>query len=114
MQDSERAVLQAAVELLHRCRATFVRCERVSVTSGSVMIERDVAVFELRGDNITAPLAYAWTDPGPAESLNHRVILHQGVVKSPQHAVAGYFLAEPSVAADGPADRDDEIHRWFE
>ena len=95
MQDPERTMLQASVELLHKCPADFLRDEDVHVTSGSVMIKRDVAVFALRGDNPPAPLAYAWTDPLLADrSVHHQVVLHQGVVKSAQHAVAGFFLTD--------------------
>lgn len=95
MQDSERAALNASVELLHACQAVFLRDEVVRVTSGSVTIQREVAVFELRGDRAPAPLAYAWTDPLLGDRLvHHQVVLHQGVVKSAQHAVAGFFLSE--------------------
>ena len=98
LNDSERAALRASVELLHKCEAVFLHAEVVRVTSGSVTIQRDVAVFELRGDRAPAPLAYAWTDPVPDErTFHHQVVLHQGVVKSPQHAVAGFFLSESPV-----------------
>jgi hypothetical protein len=92
MEDSERAALQASVELLHNCKARYVRSEDVSVTAGSVTIEREVAVFELQG--ASAPLAYAWSDPVPEKrSVKHQVVLHQGVVKSAQLAIAGFFLS---------------------
>lgn len=95
MQDSERDALKASVELLHGVQAVFLRDDVVRVTSGSVTIQRDVAVFELRGEHPPAPLAYAWTDPLVGErTLHHQVVLHQGVVKSAQHAVAGFFLSE--------------------
>ena len=95
LNDPERAALQASVELLHNCQAVFLRTEVVRVTSGSVTIQRDVAVFELRGHRAPASLAYAWTDPVPDErTFHHQVVLHQGVVRSPQHAVAGFFLSD--------------------
>ena len=95
MQDAERTALQASVELLHNCQATFLRDDVVHVTSGSVTISREVAVFALRGDRPPAPLAYAWTDPLLGDrSVHHQVVLHQGVVKSAQHAVAGFFLTD--------------------
>ena len=95
MKDPERAVLQASVELLHKCPAAFQHDEMVHVTSGSVTIRRDVAVFALGGDNPPAPLAYTWTDPLIGDrSVHHQVVLHQGVVKSAQHAVAGFFLTD--------------------
>ena len=98
MQDADRAVLKASVELLHKCPAAFLHEESVHVTSGSVTIRRDVAVFALRGDTPPAPLAYAWTDPLLGDrSVHHQVVLHQGVVKSAQHAVAGFFLTDASV-----------------
>ena len=94
MQDPERSALQASVELLHQCQAVFHHNVIVWVTSGSVTIRRDVAVFELRGDRVQAPLAYAWTDPLPDDrTFHHQVVLHQGVVKSAEHAVAGFFLS---------------------
>jgi hypothetical protein len=94
MQDSDRAALQAAVELLHSCQATFLRTERVRVTSGSVTIEREVAIFTLRGRDLPAPLAYAWLDFSSADPdrARHQVVLHRGVVKSAEHAVAGFYL----------------------
>ena len=95
MQDSERVALQASVELLHKCEAVFLRDEVVRVTSGSVTIQRAVAVFGLRGQSAPASLAYAWTDPLVVDrAYHHQVVLHQGVVKSPQHAVAGFFLTD--------------------
>lgn len=95
MQDAERTALQASVELLHNCQAAFLHVEAVHVTSGSVTIKRDVAVFGLRGERLPAPLAYAWTDPLLGDrSVHHQVVLHQGVVKSAQHAVAGFFLTD--------------------
>lgn len=95
MQDAERTALQASVELLHKCQAAFLHEEVVHVTSGSVTIRREVAVFSLNGDRLTAPLAYAWTDPHLDDrSVRHQVVLHQGVVKSAQHAVAGFFLTD--------------------
>ena len=98
MQDSERAALKASVELLHGYEAVFLRDDVVRVTSGSVTIQRDVAVFELRGDRPPAPLAYAWTDPLIGDrTFHHQVVLHLGVVKSAQHAVAGFFLSESPV-----------------
>lgn len=91
MEDPERAALQASVELLHNCKARFVRSENVNVTAGSVTIEREVAVFELQG--AAAPLAYAWSDPVPEKrGVRHQVVLHQGVVKSAQLAITGFFL----------------------
>ena len=104
MKDTERAALRASVELLHNCQAVFLRAQVVRVTSGSVTIQRDVAVFELRGHRAPASLAYAWTDPVPDErTFHHQVVLHQGVVKSPQHAVAGFFLSESPATAHGVA-----------
>ena len=98
MQDPERTALQASVELLHQSQAVFHHNVIVWVTSGSVTIRRDVAVFELRGGPVQAPLAYAWTDPLPGDrTFHHQVVLHQGVVKSAQHAVAGFFLSENPV-----------------
>jgi len=98
MQDPEREALRASVEILHNCQAIFLRDEIVRVTSGSVTIQRDVAVFELRGDYTPAPLAYAWTDPQVGDrTVNHQVVLHQGVVRSPRHAVAGFFLSDSTV-----------------
>lgn len=98
MHDAERAALKASVELLHNCRASFLHDEVVHVTSGSVTIRREVAVFELRGDPAPAPLAYAWTDPSTGDRLvHHQVVLHQGVVKSAQLAVAGFFLSDSPV-----------------
>ena len=95
MQDPERTALQASVELLHPCQAAFLHNVSVWVTSGSVTIRRDVAVFTLNGDHAPAPLAYAWTDPFPGErTFHHQVVLHQGVVRSAQHAVAGFFLTD--------------------
>jgi hypothetical protein len=95
MEDAERTMLRASVELLHNCAAVFVHDEIVHVTSGSVTIRRDVAVFSLRGNSAPAPLAYAWTDPSTGDRLvHHQVVLHQGVVKSAQLAVAGFFLSE--------------------
>jgi hypothetical protein len=101
MQDQDRAALQAAVELLHSCQATFLRTECVRVTSGSVTIERDVAIFELRGRDRPAPLAYAWMDFNSAEPdrARHQVVLHRGAVKSPDHAVAGFYLAPAGTQA---------------
>ena len=98
MQDAELTSLQAAVELLHTCQATFVHSECVRVTSGSVTIQRDVAVFALRGKNIPAPLAYAWIDSNSSDRdrARYQVVLHSGVVKSPEHAVAGFYLAHAS------------------
>jgi hypothetical protein len=95
MQEPDRAALQAAVELLHSCQATFLRTERVRVTSGSVTIERELAIFSLHGRELPAPLAYAWMDFNPAEPdrARHQVVLHRGAVKSPEHAVAGFYLA---------------------
>jgi hypothetical protein len=95
MQDPDRAALQAAVELLHNCQATFLRTECVRVTSGSVTIEREVAIFTLRGRDLPAPLAYAWMDFNSAQPdrARHQVVLHRSVVKSPEHAVAGFYLA---------------------
>ena len=95
MQDPDRVALQAAVELLHSRQATVLRTECVRVTSGSVTIEREVAIFALRGSDLPAPLAYAWTDFNTAEPdrARHQVVLHVGVVKSPEHAVAGFYLA---------------------
>ena len=99
--DPEQAALRASVELLHNCQAVFLHAQVVRVTSGSVTIQRDVAVFELRGDRAPAPLAYAWTDPVPDErTFHHQVVLHQGVVKSAQHAVAGFFLSESPTEAE--------------
>ena len=93
MHDAERTALQASVEILHGCQAAFVHDELVHVTSGSVTIRREVATFGLRGDRLRAPLAYAWTDPLLGDrSVHHQVVLHQGVVKSAQLAVAGFFL----------------------
>ena len=95
MQDPERTALQASVELLHQCQAVFLHDVVVWVTSGSVTIRREVAVFELPGERAQAPLAYAWTDPLPGDrTFHHQVVLHRGVVKSAQHAVAGFFLTE--------------------
>lgn len=95
MEDPERTALKASVELLHSCRAAFLHDEVVHVTSGSVTIRRDVAVFELPDENAPAPLAYAWTDPLLSDrSVHHQVVLHQGVVRSAQIAVAGFFLSE--------------------
>ena len=95
MQEPDRAALQAAVELLHSCQATFLRSECVRVTSGSVTIERDVGIFELRGPGVAAPLAYAWIDFTTTDPVRarHQVVLHTGVVKSAEHAVAGFYLA---------------------
>src|SRR5687767_15730961 len=56
MQDPDRAALQAAVELLHSCQATFLRTECVRVTSGSVTSESEVAIFTLGGRDAPAPL----------------------------------------------------------
>lgn len=93
----------ASVELLHGCQAVFLREEIVRVTSGSVTIQRDVAVFELRGDPAPAPLAYAWTDQLLGDrSVHYQVVLHRGVVKSATHAVAGFFLSD-STSPDAPA-----------
>jgi hypothetical protein len=107
MKDAERTVLQASVELLHQCQAAFLHDEIVHVTSGSVTIRRDVATFGLRGDRVPAPLAYAWTDPLLVDrSVHHQVVLHQGVVKSAQHAVAGFFLTDspyPTSSTSGGA-----------
>ena len=102
MREPERAALRASVELLHNCQAVFLRDEVVRVTSGSVTIERDVAVFKLRGGNTQAPLAYAWTDPaiGGDRAVHHQVVLHQGVVKSARHAVAGFFLSDSPIGRD--------------
>ena len=98
MQDAERTALQASVEILHGCEAAFLHDEMVHVTSGSVTIRREVAVFGLRGDQLPAPLAYAWTDPLMGDrSVHHQVVLHQGVVKSAQHAVAGFFLSDTPI-----------------
>jgi hypothetical protein len=95
MHDAERTALQASIEILHDCQATFLREEVVHVTSGSVTIRREVGVFGLRGDRLTAPLAYAWTDPLLGDrSVHHQVVLHQGVVKSAQLAVAGFYLTD--------------------
>ena len=95
MQDAERTALQASIEILHNCQAAFLQDEVVHVTSGSVMIIREVAIFGLRGDRAPAPLAYAWTDPLLVDrSVHHQVVLHQGVVKSAQLAVAGFFLTD--------------------
>ena len=98
MQEAERTALQASVEILHSCQATFLHDEFVHVTSGSVTISRDVATFALRGDRAPAPLAYAWTDPLVGDhSVHHQVVLHRGVVKSAQLAVAGFFLTDSPV-----------------
>ena len=95
MQDPERVALRSSVELLHKCEAVFLRHDDVRVTSGSVTIERAVAVFSLRGQSAPAPLAYAWIDPLVGDkALHHQVVLHQGVVRSAQHAVAGFFLTD--------------------
>ena len=94
MQDAERTALQASVEILHKCQAAFQHDEVVHVTSGSVTIRREVAVFGLRGDRSPAPLAYAWSDPLGDRSVHHQVVLHLGVVKSAQLAVAGFFLTD--------------------
>jgi hypothetical protein len=95
MQESDRSALQAAVELLHSCQAIFLRAESVRVTSGSVTIARDVAIFALRGRDLPAPLAYAWMDFNSAhpDRARHQVVLHRGVVKSADHAVVGFYLA---------------------
>jgi hypothetical protein len=94
MHDPERTALQASIELLHNCVAKFLSNGVVSVTSGRVVIQRDVAAFELSGPKAPALLAYAWTDSQTGErSINHQVVLHQGLVKSAQHAVAGFFLS---------------------
>ena len=98
MHDAERTALQASVEILHNCQAAFLHDETVHVTSGSVTIKRDVAIFGLSGDRVPAPLAYAWTDPLLSDrSVHHQVVLHQGVVKSAQLAVAGFFLTDNPV-----------------
>jgi hypothetical protein len=95
MQDPEREALRSSVELLHKCEASFLQDEVVRVTSGSVTIQRHVATFVLRGDPAPAPLAYAWTDSLVGDkTFHHQVVLHQGVVKSPQLAVAGFFLTD--------------------
>jgi hypothetical protein len=107
MEEQDRAALQAAVELLHNCGATFLRADRVRVTSGSITIQRDVAVFELRGPGRPAPIAYAWIDStaGEPDRARHQVVLHGGVVKSPEHAVAGFYLAHSRVdTGDTPTD----------
>ena len=98
MHDAERTALKAAVELLHACEATFVHSDIVRVTSGSVTIQRDVAVFALTGPGTPAPLAYAWIDSNSSDRdrARHQVVLHSGVVKSPEHAVAGFYLAHAS------------------
>jgi hypothetical protein len=108
MQDPDRAALQAAVELLHNCRAAFLRAERVRVTSGSVTIEREAAIFDLRGRDRPAPLAYAWMDFNSAEPdrARHQVVLHGGVVKSPKHAVAGFYLAPAGANVSDTVARD--------
>ena len=109
MQDAERTALQASVEILHNCQAAFLHDEVVHVSSGSVTIRREVAIFGLRGDRLPAPLAYAWTDPLLGDrSVHHQVVLHQGVVKSAHLAVAGFFLTDstlypPSSTTSGSA-----------
>jgi hypothetical protein len=114
MQDAERMALQASVELLHNCQATFLQEEAVHVTSGSVTIRRQVATFELRGDRSPAPLAYAWTDPLLSDqSVHHQVVLHQGVVKSVQHAVAGFFLTDSPTSPTSTASSGGAPPLWW-
>ena len=101
MNDLDRTALQAAVELLHRCTVLFLRSDWVTVTSGSVTIEREVTTWVLRGN--IAPLAYAWTDApygAPRDSVNHRVVLHSDTVKSPQRAVGMYYLINATENGD--------------
>jgi hypothetical protein len=112
MQEAERAALLASVEILHNCQAAFLHEEMVHVTSGSVTFRREVAVFGLRGDRLPAPLAYAWTDPLLGDqSVHHQVVLHQGVVKSAQHAVAGFFLTD--IPAHSTSSTSEAAPLWW-
>lgn len=81
--------LKEAVEHLHGGTASYV--ETVTVTDtfrGQVMVERDVAVFDLAG-HPTATRAYAWSEPSTSSPTARRfkAVLHAPPVDGPLAAV---------------------------
>jgi hypothetical protein len=101
MLEAERSALQAAIELLHGCRASFRAVEVVSVTiEGRRAWRRSVATFELQS-HPDATICYAWVDANPAgQRYHHRVVLQTGPVRSAHDAVKAFLLAETRVAAN--------------
>ena len=92
MHEPEREALRAAIELLHKCSATFHSSESVSPWPESFTIRRDVATYTLSG-HPTATIAYAWTEESN-QAVHHRVVLRGGFARSAELAVRGFFLVQ--------------------
>ena len=93
MKKGESEVLRAAVEFLHRCKASFRNAEVVHVTAiGSRPIARRVATFDLNG-HPNAAVCYGWVDPSHRQQTVHlRAVLESVSVHSPQEAVRWLLL----------------------
>jgi hypothetical protein len=93
MKKTEREVLRAAAEFLHKCTATFRAAETVHVTAiGSRPVTRNVVTFDLTG-HPTASTCYGWVDPSIRQQTVHlRAVLESVSVHSAQEAVRWLLL----------------------
>ena len=93
MKKGEREVLRAAVEFLHRCKATFRNVEVVKVAAlGSPAKARRVATFAITG-HPTASICYSWVDPSSRQQTVHlRAVLESVSVHSAEEAVRWLML----------------------
>src|SRR4026209_2107993 len=93
MKKGESEVLRAAVQFLHRCKATLRSAEVVHVTAiGSRPVIRRVATFALKG-HPTASVCYGWVDRSTRQQTVHlRAVLESVSVHSPQEAVRWLLL----------------------
>ena len=102
VHDIATRMLQAAAELLYHRSATLVRVETITIRLGRIDITRDIATFELSGED-GPQRCYAWTDP-PAQGdhrVSHRVVLHQGSAGSPARALRSFLLVSPDLDQPG-------------
>ncbi len=87
--------LRAAVEKMHKCRATFRRVVRVhEAYGGETVWEGEVSVFDLEG-HPTATICYAWANPiEGSDRQRFYAILHAGPVESAADAVRAAIAEE--------------------